>query len=96
MDHFCVGFYRDMTTHTTPRYNVVDGDGKLFRGNGFRRCERIQPRTGAILVAAFPYIGDRPGKSVWYWRRHLKELQDFTAANAEHHARPEAKRKDVA
>lgn len=84
-DHFCVGFFRcmlvDCQGRTTDRYLVADSDGHLFRANGFRRCERIQRNTGDILVAAFPYIGDKPGRSLWYWRRHLRELQDLINAN---------------
>ena len=87
MDHFCVGFFRGMLVDcngkTTNRFLVEDGDGQLFRASGFRRCERIQRRTGDILVAAFPFIGDQPGRSLWYWRRHLRELQELTEANKE-------------
>ena len=38
-DHFCVGTFRGTTTAN--RYLVEDGEGKLFRANGFRRCEKI-------------------------------------------------------
>jgi len=78
MDHFCVGLFREMLGD---RFLVEDNSGQLFRRNGFRRCERIQRRTGDILVSAFPYIGDRRGHSLWYWRRHLKQLQELVNAN---------------
>jgi hypothetical protein len=87
MDHFCVGFFRGMLVDcynkTTSRYLVEDGNGQLFRANGFQRCERIQRRTGDILVSAFPFIVDKPGRSLWYWRRHLRELQELTTNNKE-------------
>ena len=35
-DQWCVGFFDSMTTHNPPRYNIIDSNGKLFRGNGFR------------------------------------------------------------
>lgn len=81
MDHFCVGFFSgmlvDRTGIPTERYLVANGRGVTLRASGFRRCERIQKKTGKILVDAFPFIGDRPGRSIWYWRRHIKELQEF-------------------
>ena len=51
-DQFCIGFY---DRHENDRHYVVDGDGKQFRGNGFRRCERIARPVGEWLVqhAAF-------------------------------------------
>jgi len=78
MDHFCVGFFVGMLGED--RYLVEDSARQLFRRGGFRRCKRVQKRTGDILVAAFPVIGDRRGKSLWYWRRHLKQLAELTAA----------------
>jgi signal peptidase I len=85
-DHFCVGFFRGMLVdwdgRVTDRYLVEDISGRLFRESGFRRCERIQRRTGDILVAAFPLIGNRPGRSLWYWRRHLRELQALVCQRA--------------
>ena len=71
-DHFCVGLFRSMLNE---RYLVEDSNGVLFRAGGFRRCEKIQQTTGDILIKAFPLIGDRPGHSLWYWRRHLKDLK---------------------
>lgn len=71
-DHFCVGFY---CGRLGDRFLVKDGQGNLFRGNGFRRCEKISRRVGAALVAAIPLIGNTPGRSVWYWRYHPAELE---------------------
>lgn len=71
-DHFCVGFFAGMLGD---RYLVQDECGKSFRPGGFRRAERISSRVGDILVKAFARISDKPGRSLWYWRRHVKELE---------------------
>jgi hypothetical protein len=71
-DQFCVGFFAGMCRE---RYLVVDGDGKQFRHGGFRRCEKISRYVGETLVRAIPHIGDRSGRSLWYWRRHIKLLK---------------------
>ena len=85
-DHFYVGFFREMLVDrygkTTDRYLVDDGKGQLARANGFRRCERISQRVGTALCAAMPIIGDVRGKSVWYWRRHVRALEQLVSANA--------------
>lgn len=66
-DHFCVGFYRDpLVKGTNIRHNIVDSDGNLIRGNGFRRAEVITKEEGEALVALMPKIGDKPGKSLWW------------------------------
>lgn len=71
-DHFSIGFFR---CKLDDRYLVEDDKGQLFRASGFRRCERISRRVGDALVAAIPLIGDIPGKSLWWWRRHIGELE---------------------
>lgn len=73
-DHFCVGFFRMMLGE---RYLVEDSNGQLFRAGGFRRCERISRRVGTALVAIFPIIGDMPGKSLWWWRRNIKAMEQL-------------------
>lgn len=49
-DHWFVGWFIGMTDHAEPRYEVVDNDGELARGNGFRRAERITPFVGKTLI----------------------------------------------
>lgn len=49
-DHWFVGWFAGMTDHVEPRYEVVDNDGNLARGNGFRRAERITPFVGKTLI----------------------------------------------
>ena len=70
-DHFGVGFFIGMAGD---RYLVEDNEGRLIRGSGFRRCERISQYIGNILVAAIPLIGDQQGRSLWYWRYHPGQL----------------------
>lgn len=77
-DHFYVGFFRGMLRD---RYLVDDGNGRLARANGFRRCERISQRVGTALCAAMPIIGNVPGRSVWWWRRHVKAMEALVAGN---------------
>ena len=80
-DQFCVGFYDRALPRSTGevRHMVTDGEGKQFRGNGFRRCEPISHDVGVWLVARFEQFEplhletidgeDRlVGKSVWDWR----------------------------
>jgi hypothetical protein len=71
-DHFYVGFFKGMLG---ARYLVADGNGQIARANGFRRCERISKRVGDALCAAMPFIGDHPGRSVWWWCRHIGQLE---------------------
>ena len=72
-DHFCVGFVKEIiTTYSPHRYDVVDSDGKSFRGNGFRKVSKITQQEGEILVKMFPIIGDKPGKSIWW---HLRQIR---------------------
>lgn len=73
-DHFVVGYFKEMLDD---RFLVEDGNGNLFRANGFRRCERISERVGRVLVEAIPLISDRTGRSIWYWRRHIKVLEEI-------------------
>ena len=80
-DQFCVGFFARMLGD---RYLVEDGDGVLFRASGFRRCEKIQKRTGDILTKSFPVIGDRQGPSLWHWRRNLKKLAQYAKEGDSH------------
>lgn len=63
-DHFCVGFFDSMTWHN--RYNIIDGDGKLFRGNGFRKAKKISRETGAEIILHITDIEEND-KSVWSW-----------------------------
>jgi len=83
-DHFCVGMFDkiliDNNGKQTDRYLVLDGQGKSFRAGGFRRCEQISRYIGDTIVMAIPWIGDKTGLSLWYWRYHpkqLKKLIDF-------------------
>lgn len=66
-DHFCVGFFAGKDRD---RYKVVDSDGNLFRGNGFRRCETITQKEGESILSL--KIGDKPGPSVWW---HLERIR---------------------
>lgn len=78
-DQFAVGWLKVIFYHYGQRrYAVVDGAGKPFRANGFRRCEKISAERGEWLVKRFPEIEAHPlriaddgetliGKSVWDW-----------------------------
>lgn len=67
-DHWCVGFYAGITAphYDPPRFDVVDGDGKQFRGNGFRRVEKIAPERGAWMLQHARDI-ELSGLSVWHF-----------------------------
>lgn len=74
-DQYAVGFYAGMLPKIGgDRYLVVDNEGKQFRANGFRRCERIVSHEGRWLIARFdqfkPFVLTEEGvsgKSVWDW-----------------------------
>jgi len=78
-DHFFVGFFRKMSN--CGRYLVEDNEGKLPRSQGFGRCERISERVGRALCAIMPIIGDVRGRNVWWWRRHVKEMEMMILGN---------------
>ena len=70
-DHWCVGFYAGLTNpekYDPPRYDVVDGEGKNFRGNGFRRIKKITPERGAWMLKHAKDI-ELSGMSVWHFAR---------------------------
>lgn len=77
-DQWCIGFFAG-TTPTSNRFLVVDSDGKSFRHSGFRRCERIPPMCGKVILEAGDFIGGigRSPKSLWYWKRNWKKLADI-------------------
>ena len=50
-DHYVIGFFDSMLPKLGgDRYMIVDGEGKQFRGNGFRRAEKITAEEGAWLM----------------------------------------------
>lgn len=62
-DQFCIGFYDGSYDHYgQTRYLVVDGEGKQFRHNGFRRIKRISARRGEWMVKNLAMIetNERP------------------------------------
>ncbi len=67
-DHWCVGFFQQKTWHG--RYLVVDGDGNLFRHNGFRRAEPITQEEGEYLLKNCPLM-EGTDASIW------EVLQEF-------------------
>ena len=61
-DHFVVGFFNGIKWHG--RYNVVDDDGKLMRGNGFRKAKKITNKVGRLIVDDMKFM-ENSSKSVW-------------------------------
>lgn len=70
-DHWVCGWLAEvLDRYDPPRYDVVDNDRESFRGNGFRRVERISMGVGKKLVE----LGKEmrfSGKSVWEIRDKL-------------------------
>src|SRR5271157_4074701 len=67
-DPFCVGYYAGSFEHGAQKRHLVhDNDGKSFSANGFRRVAKISTERGNAIVSIIPIIGDKPGRSVWYW-----------------------------
>lgn len=73
MDPHCVGFFDEMTPWG--KFRVVDSKGTQYYFGGFKKCERITAKTGAILCQLFKVVSDQRGNSIWYWRRNLKKAQ---------------------
>lgn len=70
-DHWCVGFYENpMDYGDTVRHNVVDSKGSPFRGNGFRRVQKITPLEGSFLLGIERLT--LSGMSVW---KHLRAFR---------------------
>jgi hypothetical protein len=65
-DHWAVGFFAGMTTHTIPRFEVCDETGLLFRNNGFRRAQRITAKRGLWLLQNSREI-ENSDRCVWHF-----------------------------
>lgn len=49
-DAWAVGYYSGELADPRCRYQVINSEGKQFRANGFRRCEKISDKVGQFLV----------------------------------------------
>ena len=68
-DHWVVGFFSGVLPKATGnRYMVADADGKEFRGNGFRRIQKISAQRGKWLLDHAYEIGNG-SRSLWWWVR---------------------------
>jgi hypothetical protein len=67
-DQWAIGFYAGITAphYDPPRFDVVDNDGLQFRGNGFRRVEKISCDLGEWMVNNRRDI-ELSGLSVWHF-----------------------------
>ena len=74
-DQFCIGFFDSMTQHANSRYIVVDGEGRRFRNNGFRRARRIRQSVGKKLVDNLKMI-EESDRSVWSFVRQYEREHD--------------------
>lgn len=62
-DHWAVGLY---SHQDGDRHFAVDGDGRNFRANGFRRVGKISEEVGAWLLAnARDLEMSSPGTNLW-------------------------------
>lgn len=70
-DQFCIGFYNGSYDHYgQTRHLVIDGEGKNFRHNGFRRVSPIGSERGSWMVGHLTLIERmRHRFSVWHWFR---------------------------
>lgn len=69
-DHWAIGFFAGITAphYDPPRYDVVDGEGNHFRGNGFRRVKKISKERGEWMLKHAREI-ELSGRSVWHFAR---------------------------
>jgi len=74
-DHWAVGFFDKMLEYSSgDRFMVVDGDGEQFRGNGFRRAERIPTECGNWMVKNSKVL-EQASISIWGIRRRWRKLK---------------------
>lgn len=85
-DQWCCGFFEGMTEHDNPRYEVVDSEGKLFRSNGFRRCEKIHPAIGKYLVEKSQHIS---AIKLLLWEYVASEAHDILVENWDYENKPQ-------
>lgn len=72
-DHWCVGFLHSMLPKAGgDRFQVVDSDGNQFRGNGFRRVQKIGANEGKWLLEHAAEI-EASERSVWDWLDSLSD-----------------------
>jgi hypothetical protein len=62
-DHFVVGYLKQILPYNPPRYDVCDSEGKSFRGNGFRRAEKITQEEGTFMLSQVEYLSNNPSES---------------------------------
>jgi hypothetical protein len=83
-DHWCIGFYNGRMLdygEERPRYDVVDGEGVSFRGNGFRRVKKISKERGKAILDV-RYAIEHLDRSVWFWvRTKLSDFEEIAELN---------------
>ena len=78
-DGWAVGFYDGILPKLGgDRYMVVDGDGKQFRGNGFRAISVISAEVGEKMIAAaktydWPNWGEPGTVNLWDILRQITD-----------------------
>ena len=66
-DQWSIGFFDSMLPKAGgDRFMITDLAGNQFRGNGFRRAEKIDRERGDWLLARAKEI-ERLGQSLWWW-----------------------------
>ncbi len=72
MDGYAIGFFAGYLPKGSGfRYMVVDSEGRQFRGNGFRRVERISADFGEWLVKnrpAFEALSSQTPINAWRFK----------------------------
>lgn len=67
LDNWAIGFFdRYLEKSTGRRYMVIDDKGEQFRGNGFRRAQKITAQQGRYLLDRVSEI-EQSNISVWEW-----------------------------
>ncbi len=67
-DRWCIGFYNGYLQNSMGRHELVDGNGEIFRCNGFRKVKKISHRRGEFILSKRTEI-EASGKSLWWWLR---------------------------
>lgn len=83
-DHWVIGFFNGQIKEygeTYPRYDVIDENGNQFRGNGFRRVQKISRLRGSELLKV-RYAIEHIDRSVWFWvRSKISDIQELSEFN---------------
>ncbi len=79
-DHWAIGFYSGKW-EGRDRHDIVNHEGKLFRGNGFRRVKKISGKRGDWMLE-HAHLIEQASCSVWHFARCKMDVFDGISQSA--------------